>query len=95
MSRIPINDEDNIDPGPEPSDAEVIESEQDRRSGEGQASNDLLRLQAERDDLYQRLARAQADYQNSRRRLESEMDLRSQYANSTLIKALLPVIDNF
>ena len=95
MSRIPINDEDNIDPGPESSDAEVMETEEGRRQGGGHESNEVLKLRAERDDLYQRLARAQADYQNSRKRLEAEMEQRLQYGNAQLIKALLPVIDNF
>ena len=58
-------------------------------------SNESLKLQAERDDLYQRLARATADFQNTRRRLETEIDQRMQYANGGLIKSLLPVIDNF
>ena len=53
------------------------------------------KLQQERDSLYERLARATADYQNSRKRLEQEMDQRMQFANSSLIKSLLPVIDNF
>jgi molecular chaperone GrpE len=59
------------------------------------AGTDLQQLKDERDQLYQRLARAQADYQNSRRRLEADMETRIQYANSNLIKSLLPVIDNF
>jgi molecular chaperone GrpE len=92
MSRVPINDEDNIDPADGPPDTEQPETE---LSGGEMDSNEMLKLQAERDDLYQRLARAQADYQNSRRRLEAEMDQRLQYANSSLIKALLPVIDSF
>jgi molecular chaperone GrpE len=95
MSRIPINDEDNIDPGSEPSDEEVLEAENERREGGGPESNEVLKLRAERDDLYQRLARAQADYQNSRKRLEADLEQRLRYANSQLIKALLPVIDNF
>lgn len=56
---------------------------------------DLQKLQAERDELYDRLARVTADYQNSRRRLETEMEQRMAYANAALIKSLLPVIDNF
>jgi molecular chaperone GrpE len=57
--------------------------------------NELLKLRAERDQLFERLARVQADYQNSRRRLEQEFEQRLQYANAQLIKSLLPVIDNF
>jgi molecular chaperone GrpE len=55
----------------------------------------MERLQAERDSLFDRLARATADYQNSRKRLEADLEQRAQYANSALIKSLLPVIDNF
>ncbi|HVT90782.1 MAG TPA: nucleotide exchange factor GrpE [Tepidisphaeraceae bacterium] len=56
---------------------------------------ELKKLQTERDELFDRLARVTADYQNSRKRLEAEMEQRAAYANSTLIKSLLPVIDNF
>src|SRR5436309_15790827 len=57
--------------------------------------NELEKVVAERDALFERLARATADYQNSRKRLEADLEQRAQYANSTLIKSLLPVIDNF
>ena len=60
-----------------------------------QPSNDLLQLQAERNDLYERLARATAEFKNSQKRMQSEFDQRLQYANSSLIKSLIPVIDNF
>lgn len=58
-------------------------------------SNELLKLKAERDQLYERLARATAEFKNSQKRLETEFDQRMQYANSSLIKSLLPAIDNF
>jgi molecular chaperone GrpE len=82
MSRIPIDDENT-------NDAETTGEES--AGGQGD-SNELLKLQAERDDLYQRLARATADFQNTRKRLETDFDQRMQYANSNLIKSLLPVI---
>src|SRR5450432_172739 len=59
------------------------------------ATNDVTLLKAERDDLFERLARATADFQNARKRLETEMEQRIQYSNANLIKSLLPVIDNF
>src|ERR1700689_4153143 len=52
-------------------------------------------LLQERDSLFDRLARTTADYQNSRRRLEAEKDQAVAFANSVLLKSLLPVIDNF
>jgi molecular chaperone GrpE len=56
---------------------------------------ELEKLRRERDELFERLARNTADFQNSRRRLEADADQRAQYANANLIKALLPVLDNF
>jgi molecular chaperone GrpE len=52
-------------------------------------------LQKERDQLFERLARAQAEFQNSRKRLEADKEQSLAFANSDLIKGLLPVIDNF
>jgi molecular chaperone GrpE len=64
-------------------------------SAGGDASNELLKLQAERNDLFQKLARAQAEFQNARKRLEADKEQAVSFANSSLIKSLLPVIDNF
>jgi molecular chaperone GrpE len=60
-----------------------------------EADQPYQKLKAERDDLYERLARVSAEFQNSRKRLEADMEQRMAYANSGLIKSLLPVIDNF
>lgn len=91
MSRIPIDDEDNFDPGAEPADAEMTDQPPEQNA----AADEVEKLRAERDDLFQRMARLQAEFINSRRRLEAETDQRFQYANTNLIKALLPVIDSF
>jgi molecular chaperone GrpE len=57
--------------------------------------SDVDPLQQERDSLYERLARTTAEFQNARRRLESDKEQAVAFANSSLIKSLLPVIDNF
>src|SRR6478609_1654568 len=87
MSRIPINDDDN-----QTEDLTDNSAADEAVPGD---SNEITKLRAERDQLYQSLARAQADFQNSRRRLEADKEQAVQYANSTLLKSLLPVIDNF
>src|SRR6478752_3864399 len=88
MSRIPINDDDQ-------NQTEDLADNGADEAVPGTDSNELTKLRNERDQLYQSLARAQADFQNSRRRLEADKEQAVQYANSTLIKSLLPVIDNF
>jgi molecular chaperone GrpE len=88
MSRIPIDDDNT-----QQDDGNVLEGEAIEPPGAG--AGDVDKLRSERDSLYERLARATADFQNTRRRLEAEADQRAQYANSALIKSLLPVIDNF
>src|SRR5205823_2957866 len=95
MTRIPIDDEQPAQGGGGgDDDDQVLEEAAPGQGGAGDA-NEFDKVRAERDMLYERLARAQADFQNSRKRLEAESDQRLQYANATLIKSLLPVIDNF
>lgn len=86
MSRTPFDDtHDNQEPLDVPGEAAVAAAE----------SNDMIKLRAERDDLYTRLARLQAEFTNARKRLEADKEQAVQFGNSKLIKSLLPVIDNF
>jgi molecular chaperone GrpE len=55
---------------------------------------ELDRLRDENRQLYEKLARAQADYQNSQRRLEKDADQRLKLAAGHLMREFLPVVDN-
>lgn len=59
------------------------------------SGDEFAKLKSERDSLFERLARTTAEFQNARRRLEADKDQAVAFANSALIKSLLPVIDNF
>ena len=59
------------------------------------AASQVEQLRAEKIAVYEKLARVQADFTNSRKRLESEFEQRFAYANQGLIEQLLPVVDNF
>jgi molecular chaperone GrpE len=72
-----------------PENDESLEGDENQPAGEYEA------LKQERDSLFDRLARATADFQNARRRLEGDKEQAVAFANGTLIKSLLPVIDNF
>ena len=56
---------------------------------------ELQRLKAERDTLVDRLARAQAEFENARRRASKEQQDFRDYAAADAVKALLPALDSF
>jgi len=56
---------------------------------------ELQKVQAERDTLVDRLARAQAEFDNARKRANKEQQDFRDYAAADAIKSLLPVIDSF
>jgi molecular chaperone GrpE len=90
MNRTPTDNNDTTS-----NESEAPGAAQGGGAGSAASGVSVEQLMRERDSLYERLARAQAEFQNSRRRLETEMDTRLQYANQGLIKSLLPVLDNF
>ena len=60
-----------------------------------QATEQLQKLQAERDALFDRLARQQAEFDNYRKRsLKEQQDYRD-YALTDFAKQFLPVLDSF
>lgn len=68
---------------------------EESQSPEQDLEQDLKKLQEERDSLFERLARVTADFRNAQKRLEEDKRQAIEYANSSLITAVLPVIDNF
>jgi molecular chaperone GrpE len=64
-------------------------------AGESSApASELQKLKAERDSLLDRLARAQAEFENARRRASKEQQDFRDYALADSIKSLLPVVDS-
>ena len=61
----------------------------------GGAEAELQKLKTERDTLLDRLARAQAEFENARRRAVKEQQDFRDFASIEVIKSLLPVIDSF
>jgi molecular chaperone GrpE len=52
-------------------------------------------LRAERDQLADRLARLQAEFENARKRAERERISDRDYATGSVVKQFLPILDNF
>jgi molecular chaperone GrpE len=61
----------------------------------GGPAGELQRLKAERDSLLDRLARAQAEFDNARKRAVKEQQEFREYAGADAIRPLLPVLDSF
>src|SRR5271168_5629860 len=53
------------------------------------------KLKAERDQLLDRLARLQADFENARKRAERERVEFREFATGNVVEHFLPVLDNF
>ena len=56
---------------------------------------EIDRLKGERDQLLDRLARLQAEFENARKRAERERLEYRDYATGNVVEQFLPVIDNF
>ncbi len=61
----------------------------------GTAIEEIRSLHAERDRLYEACLRTTADFDNYRKRIERERQEFREYAQESLIRQLLPVLDNF
>ena len=60
-----------------------------------QAAVEFEQLKGERDQLVDRLARLQAEFDNARKRAEREKSEFRDYATGSVVEQFLPVLDNF
>jgi molecular chaperone GrpE len=56
---------------------------------------ELEKLKSERDSLYDRLLRKQAEFENYKKRIDKERSEYAQFATSELVKELLNSLDSF
>ena len=79
-------------PPTEPADEAPQSPEQDDR-GEAPAET-FEGLQVQRDELMARLQRVSADYLNYQKRTQRDLAQAREFANESLIKSLLPILDD-
>jgi molecular chaperone GrpE len=79
----------------EPVDSQVTEVENNEPPVTPAAQGDVERLRAERDQLIERLARLQAEFENARKREARERTDFRDFAVSGAVEQFLPVLDNF
>jgi molecular chaperone GrpE len=91
--RIEISSEEQADNKP------AAENTAEKVEGAGLPADDLKsrleQIEKEKQDLYDRVLRTTADFDNFRKRVSREKDELIRYGNEKLARELLPVIDNF
>ena len=91
--RSEISSEDQADNKP------AGENTAEKLEGAGQPAEELKakleQTEKEKQDLYDRLLRTTADFDNFRKRVSREKDELIRYGNEKIARELLPVIDNF
>ena len=93
--------DDALDELPQDADAEQAARDDDDDApdegayddADGGAEAELERVRAEKDALFERLARAQADFQNAERRIARDSEQRLSAAIGGFLRELLPVAD--
>ena len=86
-----------IDPAAElpPPDEEGLASPAEPAEAEAIAPSEAEQLKAERDQLLDRLARLQAEFENARKRAEREKTEHREFVTGSVVEQFLPVLDNF
>jgi molecular chaperone GrpE len=78
-----------------PESASAQEAEPVARAEFEQLKSENEKLKAERDQLIDRIARMQAEFENARKRAERERADFRDYVTGSVVEQFLPVLDNF
>jgi molecular chaperone GrpE len=86
-----------VEPEPEAPETRDLTKTHKGSAGElaSEAQTEIDQLRKERDALYERLARAQAEFENARKRDAREQQAFQEFALADAMKSLLPVLDSF
>ncbi|WP_055107398.1 nucleotide exchange factor GrpE [Paenibacillus ihumii] len=90
-----LNQENTVDENNTPEEQAASEQQAAESSPAEESNKEVEALRAELEEQQQKLLRAQADFDNFRRRTQKEKEELGKYASAKLITELLPVIDNF
>jgi molecular chaperone GrpE len=83
------------EPGAGPGEAGTASVGPDAAAGLQPADSELDKLRRERDDLLDRVARLQAEFENARKRAVREQQEYREFALQEAVRNLLPILDSF
>jgi molecular chaperone GrpE len=79
-----------------PADEDLASPDAPEVAARGQVSSlEAEKLKAERDQLLDRMARLQAEFDNARKRAERERAESREFVTGSIVEQFLPVLDNF
>lgn len=91
--------EDDVNQKDESEQIEVIDSEETEAGSEETAidteQKEMEALKQEKDEVYDRLLRLQAEFDNFKKRSQKEKEVDRKYKSQDLVNELLPAVDNF
>lgn len=91
--------EDDVNQKDESEQIEVIDSEETEAGSEETAMDteqkEMEALKQEKDEVYDRLLRLQAEFDNFKKRSQKEKEVDRKYKSQDLVNELLPAVDNF
>ncbi len=82
----------------ESADEKEKQEETEEQAVNGESSNyeeEIAALKKEKDDLFDRLLRVQAEFENFKKRTQKEREAERKYKAQDLVNDILPVLDNF
>lgn len=86
---------DHVETSADQADPEAPSTEQEQQGDLRAMEAQLEQLRKENEEYQQKWLRAQADFDNFRRRSRQEKEEFAKYASLQLVEQLLPIIDNF
>jgi molecular chaperone GrpE len=92
-SRRPADEASELDEAADRGENETVDSVEPPQAATRE--DELARLQRERDDLYDRLLRKTAEFDNYRKRIERDRRERMEWAAADLLSEILAVLDDF
>lgn len=90
----PLSEVVGVPEGAETTDGQAAEQKKKKPPRKESAKERLQTAESRAEENYERLLRVIADFENYKKRMEREMNDYRKFANESLIKEILPIMDN-
>lgn len=92
---VQAGDEEIVDSAEQKQEDTATVEDKNNDAAVDELQKDIDRLQKEKEEVYQRLLRIQAEFDNYKKRTQKEKEAERKYKAQDLVNELLPALDNF